>query len=128
MTAQTKPTPQQTAGVFFGSGATSYPWWEITEAYGAFEMDEPDDWSVVMIALGDGTEPGGELVAQKTVTHDTIVLALNKIRRQGSDLGVSTTAWQEAGIFLEDPDEADFDANSADEVLQVAVIGRVMFS
>ena len=125
-TTKTTPTPQQTASMFFGAGATSYAWWEITEAYGAFDVDEPDDWSVVMIAWHD--VDNGEMAAQMTVTHDTIVVALDNIRRQGSDLGVSTTAWQEAALFLEAPDEADFDANSADEVLQVAVIGRVMFS
>lgn len=124
-TTRRTPTPRQTASTFFGAGATSYPWWEITDVFGAFDTDEPDDWSVVLIAWHDIVS--SEMAGQKTINHDVIVDVVDEIRRNASELGVSTDAWQECAMFLVAPDDADFDADMVDQVLQVAVMGKVTF-
>lgn len=113
----------------FGSGALTYSWWQGWERAFPWELDEHDEppahWAYKITAedpMGDGT-------ITAFVTHWSLIGAMNAIAHPHEPWGVDAgpAALHECRAFLFDPDHADFDANTADIVLQVAVYGEAHF-
>lgn len=120
-------TPQQTADHFLGSGALSYDWWATDKwhVYPVGSIDAYDDWHVT---LGDGYEAD---TPAKTVTHQIMLNGVRKIARSSAavrdGVGIQMSTQRECRTFLRDPDDADFDADLADQVLQYIVFGEVIY-
>jgi len=116
-------TPQDTFDHMIGSGALSYEWWHAVDVNGvkANGYDAEDDWSAVISAdNGDGGE------ATVTINHAAVLKAaravIAKPPRFASDALV-----RECRHLVFNADETDFDANSADELLQIMVLGEIVF-
>lgn len=124
---QTKITGTVTWDHFIGSGATSYPWYGVES-----HRPERDDWILRFRASDD--ETGRVYVLDHTRVMRTLVKCARAYLRHvdGTALPawcqyVSVSTLREAYVFLADPDYADFDAASADEILQVAAFGKVIY-
>lgn len=125
---QTKITGTDTWDYFIGSGALSYGWYDVES-----HRPEGDDW---IVRFRDATCPEDKRVY--VLDHKRVMVALVKCARaylrhvEGTPLPVwckyvSVSTLREAYAFLADPDYADFDAASADQVLQVAAFGEVLY-
>lgn len=120
-------TPQDTEIHFMGSGVLSYGWWEdMQPIYNAAVTNAPDDWSFTGIA--GYAEDREEFPDKVTFNHATISKAIRKITRKGSELGVSQTTVSECMDWIfKGPDDCDFDAGMADEVMQIVAFGTVVY-
>ncbi|MCI2423054.1 hypothetical protein MOQ72_37120 [Saccharopolyspora sp. K220] len=117
-------SPQDTASHFIGSGALDYSWWGIMSAYGIAQLDVPDDWYVVLV---DEDEPGEAV----RVDHTVILKAVNTLARTAKGNCpeyMRQSVLRECGVFIKDPEGADFDADMADQVLQYIVFGKVIYA
>jgi hypothetical protein len=115
------PTQQDTADRFFGAGADVYSWWRGMDGSWDFREEAPDGWSMtVKIDNPDG--PGQRSVM---VTHSVLMGAVRRIAQGTVKAGPECV--ENCKRFLRDPDSTDFDAGSADQVLQVATIGSVAY-
>ena len=140
-------TPTDTCDLIMGSGATTYSWYEdirdthLYEAGGAGEAF--DDWHCTLIM--ENPEEDGHLPV--TVNHKEVMKwARHVIANKGKRLlygkqGIwrvqvplntdrrawSTTLESECRNLIFDVDECDFDADSADELLQLIAYGEVVF-
>lgn len=116
-----KPTQQDTALHFFGASADTYSWWRGMEGSWDFRNDAPHGWSMtVKISNPDG--PG---TLTKIVTHSMLMGAVRQIA--DGRVKASEECRDNCVLFLEDPEDADFDAGTADEVLQTAVLGKIVY-
>lgn len=117
-------TSQDTGDVFIGSGALSYSWWELVEMQGISHPDNADDWHVTVTVLDDDT-PG----KRYTFNHAEIMKAVRKIAAgRVPGLPSDGITVRECRTFIFDgPEESDFDAESADNVLQVVAFGEVVY-
>jgi len=105
-------TQQDTEDIFVGSGALSYSWWEDV----ALKYRVDGSWMLT------GTVDGFNFV----IDHDRIIETVKVIREDA--YGATQTAIDECRLLLEiGPDATDFDADTADQVLQVAAMGMVTF-
>lgn len=113
---------------FIGSCATDeYPWYDIQ----SHDNAEEDAWRIVFRDGADPEEPDREYV----LDHTLVMAAVRSLAAgycldipQGERRGASLEAMRQCALFLADPDCADFDAGTADEVLQFAAFGRVVYS
>lgn len=116
-------TPQDTETHIMGAGATQYGWYlgsDWNYEYGD-DLDAPDDWERTY----EMEDPESEGTIIVTVNHDALMITIRKIA--SGEGGTNRTCIEECKRFLADPEDADFDAYSADEVLQVLAYGRVVF-
>lgn len=124
-----KITPTDTHDTFMGSGALSYPWWRITETTGkAFELDPADDWAVTVREYDPDHDKEGDKLT--TFDHKTLNKAVNTLARTGKDKkpeGMNPDVLSECRTFIADPNDADFDADAADQVMQYAAFGKVIY-
>jgi hypothetical protein len=116
-------SPQDTYDHMFGSGATSYSWWLGTKTTGVdmTAWKAGDDWSVEVTA-DDGND--GETTV--TVDHAAVLKAARQVIKAQPQYS-SDALLRECKHLIFDNDETDFDANSADELLQVIVLGQIIF-
>ena len=124
----TTATPQDTQDHTLGSGALNWEWWLNATVTGS---DTPEWEAVLTIDDGDG--------GTKTVTvNHALVLTTARyvVANAGKTLrtpqGGEYPAWsgeleRECRNLLTDAGEADLDASSADELLQLMVLGEVPF-
>lgn len=89
-----------------GSSGTMWSWWVRVERLGG-TPEAPDSVTFTI----ENPEGGDDIV--RTVPARAIVRALGKARR--------------AGVLSEDTTHEDLDASSADSVLQIAVLGEVVY-
>jgi hypothetical protein len=111
-----------------GSGALSFSWWQRAVTADA---DTPQ-WTAVL-SCEDGY--GGTKTV--TVSHDVVLATARQVvgsagKTLRTPRGSEYPAWsrtleQQCWRLLTDPDDADFDAPCADELLQLAVLGEVVF-
>lgn len=116
-------------GAIFGSGALTYPHWIAWERAFPWVLDDqenpPENWAYKITAQNRcGEEP-----VTAFVTHASLMASMHAIMHPTEPWGVEAglTTRLECRAFLYDPEQADFDADTADEVLQVAVFGGVFF-
>lgn len=122
-------TPQDTEIHFIGSGALAYSWWnDIDFNYGW--GDVIDNWSIIGIVDDGETEDGKAF----RFTHRSInkaiaeIADLNALDEPELRKYVSERVIIECRSWLFDgPDDCDFDAAMADEVLQYATMGIVIY-
>lgn len=118
----TAATPQDSYDHTFGTGATGYEWWHQARPAGvADDGTVRDDWQVRVTC---DTGNGGEITL--TVTHEVIMRAAAAITRtHPAYVGQATV--RQCRNLLWHADDADFDADSGDQLLQVAVLGEIVF-
>jgi hypothetical protein len=121
-------TQQDTETHIFGSGCLSYSWYinasRSFEYPEMFPYDAPDGWSWSLSA--ENPEEGPATVS-KVINHDRVIDAMRAI----ADHGLGKTNQDcvvQCGRFLTDPEDADFDADTADQVLQVVLFGEVVYA
>lgn len=116
-------TQADTYNHIIGAMPLTCSWYEhVTLTPDDFTLDDTayDGWSVEWYDRDEGKT--------FTVTHDDVMRAIRSmIRRTDRPQYVSDTAAREARNFLFNFDETDFDADTADQVLQVAAFGRVIY-
>lgn len=116
---------------FLGSGALSYFWYDVKRHTGA----ETDAWCLYFT---DGEEPDDTRVY--VIDHAAVMVAVRNLARaypdhwdctgaDASDLpfGASLETMRQCALFLADPEYADFDADTADQVMQVCAFGSVVY-
>lgn len=125
-----EPTQADTEMMIFGAGAEVYSWWVKIAA--DFEHDAdvhaPDGWTYRVWHMSADEE---ETVGPVVIDHETIMQAMRTIV-DTMPLGYSTECFKNCARIVyaqtaDDFDAVDFDAGTADEVLQVAVYGKVIF-
>lgn len=121
----------------FGSGALVYPWYgEITDTSPDDYLADPatyDGWTVTfseMDICGTADEhpvhPGARPVRQYILDHAQILKAIKRAAF-GNKAKVSATCAREARNFLFRRDDTDFDSDTADQIIQVAAFGEVLY-
>jgi len=121
-----KITPQDTYSIFVGSGALSYPWYEMIAFNNMGEDIDPlDDWSVTFELPSEFAENEGK---RYTLSHALIMRTVHKIVR-GAQKGISLNGEvrKECRAMLRDVEDCDFDAGTADCVLQAAAFDDVIY-
>lgn len=117
-----EPTPQDTADHFFGAAIDHYSWWSHFEGSWDFRESAPDDWSMTVRI----DNPNGPGKLTRIVTHSMLMGAVRTILR-GDGKYVSDATRQECRNFMFDRGATDFDADTADQVVQMAVLGEVVY-
>lgn len=115
------PTPEETFGHILGACPDSYSWWDLDSNVAG--QNVPDDWEV----KGTVDNPDGGPALPVQLGHVEIVRAIRKIASNKAGKYVSRSAQKSCSDFIFRRDEADFDAGTADEVLQVATLGEVVY-
>ncbi|MFJ8699478.1 hypothetical protein [Streptomyces ardesiacus] len=114
-------TQQDTYDHIFGSGFDMYGWWGIIRPEWDQREPAPHGWSVLV-----SVETGDHVWRDILVTHSVILSAMRKLAT--GDVKYATDSVAEAcRDFLNDPEDADFDAGTADEVMQMATLGEVVY-
>lgn len=121
-----KITPQETFSMFIGSGALSYPWYEeIAFNNTGDDIDPPDDWSVTFELPREFAENEGK---RYTLNHKLIMRAVHKIvSGQQKGINPNGVVRQQCRIMLRDFEDCDFDAGTADCVLQAVAFDDVVY-
>jgi hypothetical protein len=110
---------------FIGSGALSYPWWGGVSAECGIDDngDAHEGWTMEVVCGAPDDEKDLRVV---TFSAPVIFVALSACAR-GDLESVSQELSDECALFILRPECTDFDAASADSVLQVAAFGEVIF-
>jgi len=119
-------TQQQSEYIIMQSGALEYPWWmgvERSHDYAPeWPFDAPDGWRWALEIVDPDDETKEKWVS---VQHGDLVNAARKVAFQL--VKATPELWKQARLFLFKPEEADFDAEIADELLQIAVFGHSVY-
>lgn len=128
-------SPQDTFDHVFGSGALSYEWWLRAD----YHIDErgkqsADDWAVDVTADNGNGGTVTVMVDHKLIMKTARYVLDNKGKLSPARPNGTQTypAWskaleRECQRLVLSADDADFDADIADELLQLAVLGEVVF-
>lgn len=124
-------TPQDSYDQIIGSGALTYPWY-VSYAETGIDHGSGDvlitGWSVD-IEIEDPDDE--DMSIAFTVSHQALYDALHLISTSRAfeprPENLSDVTINQACLILRDTDRADFDAATADEVLQVMVFGGVVY-
>jgi hypothetical protein len=116
-------SPQDTFDAIFGSGAMVYSWWTNAEFTGINSSGhiQTINWTVKVTA-DDGDD--GETVA--TIDHKSLLNTARQVIKTAPTYA-SDALVRECRNLIFNADELDFDADSADQLLQVAVLGEIVF-
>jgi hypothetical protein len=125
MAAMATVSADDTDTVLLGSGALAWSWYmrvSVARSTGTWTL-----------TFADGEDPDytedDETPRWITVTHADALKAVRRIvRADRSTTGVGATTQRECRTLLfKGADESDFDSDSADQVLQVAGFGKVVY-
>ncbi|WP_331761024.1 hypothetical protein OG225_43135 (plasmid) [Nocardia sp. NBC_01377] len=119
-----QPTPQQTEdAIFSGCIPREYLWWknfhrdwEYSDGTGA-----PDDW--VWIVTADHSTL--DTLVSCEIRHADIIEAAREIA--SGQVEAARCVREQARALLHTPEDTDIDSIVADDILQVAVYGRIVF-
>lgn len=119
-------TPQNTFDIFIGSGALSSPWYEEISITGSEFGEVTDDWSMTFSLPREFEDD--EPSTRYTVTHKLIMRTVRKIVR-GEQKGINPNGEvrKECRTMLKDVEDCDFDAGTADCVLQAVAFDDVVY-
>ena len=130
-------TEQDTYDCFIGSGALPYPWYaEVDGDWGNWKHTGENHWKITFV---DGIKPveDGETPERLILNHQKILtvvrdLAIKHINGYVPPSGLEhfhphEETRRQCLLFLGDPDHASFDAGLADEVMQIAAFGKVIY-
>lgn len=114
------PTQQETAEHIFGANIDgAYPWWSHFRGSWDFRRPAPDGWHMIVRIQN----PEGPGKMDRMVTHSMIMGALRKTARGDAEY-CHDAAVQECRAYL--TDRAPLSADTVDQVVQVAVLGKVL--
>lgn len=125
MTTMEKITEQDLESLVFGSGFDAFSWWRgMRREWDPANItdDAPDGW-VWTVRLENPNDVG---IITKSIDYKVLISAIRKIAK-GDVKHTSKTCIEECQNVLFRPEEADFDCCTADEVVQVAVLGEVVY-
>lgn len=118
---------------FIGSGALSYPWYDVVSHY----APEADVWR---LSFTDGCDAMVQPDRVYALYHERVMRTVRSLARaypdhwdcaavDSSDLpfGASLEVMRQCALFLADPEYAGFDADTADQVMQVCAFGKVIY-
>ena len=114
---------QDTFDHMLGAGALGYEWWHAVDTTGVEPngYDATPEWSAKITAdNGDG----GEVTT--TINHKAVLKAARQVMASPPKYA-SDALVRECRHLIFDADETDFDACSADELLQFMVLGEIVF-
>jgi hypothetical protein len=117
-----KATEQDTFDHIFGTGFDTYSWWGQVRTDWDMRNAAPDGWTAY-VPVEDGDTGEWKTVL---VTHSLILGAMQKIAA-GDVKYTSLSAIEASRDFLKDPELSDFDANTADEVMQLVTLGELIY-
>lgn len=129
-----KSTPQDTEDHFMGSGFDQWGWWEgMSFNYKHNEAGEMVGWEYTGIPGYE--EDADDFMSPITIDHAAILKAIRKIAAMNSLVPPAERLYL-AGCVIQEcktwvfrgPGECDFDAPMADEVMQMAAFGRVIYA
>ena len=112
-------TVEFTNDAFLGSGALSYTWYERVDI-----QESTDSWTLIF--WDDSVEPIGETQQQYTVTHADVMRTAQAIAAGRIRAGKECKA-NCAHMIFGRLDDVDFDADTADQVLQAAAFGEIVY-
>ncbi|MCM1967775.1 hypothetical protein [Streptomyces sp. G1] len=117
------PTLEESYDHILGASPDTWPWWDL--ASNVQGLSVPDGW----VVEGTIENPYDDNPAHLPVRlgHVEVVRAIRRIASGKGGKHVSPSAQKSCSDFLFRREEADFDAGTADEVLQVAVFGDVVY-
>jgi hypothetical protein len=123
-------TPQETFDHMLGSGATSFTWWVNCAIFNVRDGKAQDDWEAILTC-----DDGNDATKTLRLNHESVMKAAREILRNYlSDQATSEhvphvphTVIRECAHLVFDADETDFDADSADCLLQLMVLGEIPF-
>jgi hypothetical protein len=104
-----------------GSGALQFSWWRGCKVTGAPNGEPTEAWSAELTAEDGAREHTA------TINHAAVMRAARAIMAGKGGEYVSDATKRECKALVFDADDCDFDAATADEVLQVIVLGEVVF-
>lgn len=117
-------TSDDTASIFIGSGALNYGWYNVIEFSGIDYVDKSeDDWRVVVTVPDYDDE-------KHTIDHAILMRAVRRIaRKEGRDIPHLSpdVRYECLSLVFGRADDVDFDADFADQVIQVALFGKIVF-
>ncbi len=115
-----------------GSGALTYSWYWETLRYKPVTFND-DDWNVTL--LMDDPEYPDETISAYLDSETILDMARNLVNDTGigehgesANYKVSQDCRRQCELLFEDPDEVDFDADTADQLIQCIAYGEVVFS
>ena len=106
--------------VILGSGCLRHPW------YGSVDVSVTDDggWTLTFRDTGMPEDPGGDYV----ITHNKMLHTIGMIASNADGAKVSDDTRVNCRAFVDHGwQETDFDAGMADQVVQVAAFGKVIY-
>lgn len=127
-------TEQDTWDHFIGSGALSYGWYaEVDGDWGEFDyQDGRKRWQVT---FEDGEAEDDAESKQFTLDHGTLMTVVKDLAHKWIDGYEPVEGYAEphsetrrqCAQFLADKEYTDFDAATADQVMQVAAFGKILY-
>lgn len=117
---------QDTYDHIFGSCFDMYGWWGAVRPEWDQRERAPHGWSV-LVPVRDADRDGDNKWRTTMVTHSVLMGAIRRIADGSVHKYVPSEAKDACKDFLQDPESADFDADSADVVMQVACLNEVAF-
>lgn len=126
----TSPTQFDTYQTFILSGALAYHWYiAITDDTATVPVQswrtEYIGWTV---SFEQSDYDGAGAPPRYTVNHHRLMRAVRACAKNSNrPAGVNEACAQQARNFLFKRDEADFDSDTADQVIQVAAFGEVVY-
>lgn len=122
-------THKDTYDHFIGSGALDWPWYQDEDEYA--EGTDLNGWWIRFVEYSDNgpvlDSNGRPLV--HTLNHAAIMRAVRQIvRTENRPSYVGPKVVKECQNFLFDRENTDFDADTADQVMQLAAFGEIKYS
>ncbi|MBF6085185.1 hypothetical protein IU485_27815 [Nocardia cyriacigeorgica] len=120
-------TQQESEQFIFGSNIPrEYVWWVSFDRDWEYDSNDeaPDGW-VYSVSYLDPDDEDEERVLKKDIRHADLMRAARKIIDK--DFVVNPDIRKEAQLMIFNPDECDIDAGAADCILQVAVLGDIVY-
>jgi len=119
-----------TASIVVGCGAIGWcPWWSGYEqnwtVADEHDYQAPDGW-IVHLEHTDPDDPDA-VPEVKVITHEKIMRAVRLITDPDSGVGNGVQLRDKCYELLSSPEDADFDAEDADAVLQIVAFGEGIY-
>lgn len=120
-----RATSKELRDSVFGSGCLQYSWWRSFKL--GMDGIAPGEQPVVVTY----DSPEGEGWCTSAVSDDDLFAAARKVVAEDTNWpkyqGPSASTIEQAALLLYSASNADLDADTADQLLQVAVLGSVIY-
>lgn len=128
--AITRPTQFDTYSTFILSGALAHPWYvATTDNTATVTLDNEAGHIGWTVTFEQSDYDGTSAAPRHIVNHHGIMRAVRACAKHvNRPRGVGNACAQQARNFLFKRDQADFDSDTADQVIQVAAFGEIIYS